>query len=169
MTQPAITKAGDHGPADRRSSLLSKTGANIATVALFLIMVTTVVDVLSRSLFGRSVPGMIESAEVILVAGAFLGLGYAQRIRAHVSTSFFVDAIPRRAARFIKRTGLLILAFYVGWAAIVCVGRAWDAFQGGEVRFGLIQIPQWPARAAIAIGFALLFIEVLRDLRRRLP
>ena len=61
--------------------------------------------------------------------------------------------------------GLLAFALYAGWATVLSAGRAWDSFRGGEVRFGLIEIPQWPARLAIAIGFGLLFLEVLRDLR----
>lgn len=161
---PPDDKAGLLGAAARHASRI---GANCATLAIFLIMIVTVVDVGARVLFARSVPGMMESAEVILVAAAFLGLGYAQRMRAHVSTSFIVDALPRAPARWLVRAGLAAVAVYIAGATIVSAQRAWSSFQGGEVRFGLIEIPQWPARAAIAVGFALLLVEVLRELRSR--
>lgn len=137
----------------------------MATLALFLIMIVTVVDVFARSLLGRSVPGMIESAEVILVAAAFLGLGYAQRMKAHVSTAVFVQAMPPQVARGIRLASTAALAVCIAATAWVSAQRAWGAWRAGEVRFGLVEIPQWPARAAIAIGFVLLLLEVLRDLR----
>ena len=160
---PSTTKAGLLGAAERNAS---KAGANLATLAIVLIMIVTVVDVVTRGISARSVPGMIESAEIILVAAAFLGLGYAQRMKAHVSTSIFMDALPPAMAHILRRAGLLVVVVYATSATFVSARRAWDAFQGGEVRFGLIEIPQWPARAAIAIGFALLLIELLRELRR---
>ena len=157
---PSTTKAGLLGAAERNAS---KAGANLASLAIVLIMIVTVVDVVTRGVSARSVPGMIES---ILVAAAFLGLGYAQRMKAHVSTSIFMDALPPAMARILRRAGLLVVVVYVTSATFVSARRAWDAFQGGEVRFGLIEIPQWPARAAIAIGFTLLLVELLRELRR---
>jgi len=156
----------DRGILDRIVHGLSRGGANVATCALVLIMATAVVDVTARSLAGRSVPGIVESAEVILVIGVFLGLAYAQRLKAHVATSVIIDRLPPAARRVLRSAGLLVVAAYVGGAAYVSALRAWQSFAGGEVRFGLMEIPQWPARTAIAVGFALLLLEVLRDLRR---
>lgn len=162
----AFAKAGNPGRFAAVTGLLSLAGANTGTFALFLIMITVVVDVLGRRLSDRSVPGMLESAEVILVLGAFFGLAYAQRTKGHVATSLVVELLPRRAAQWLQSFGLAVLTLYVGCAAALSGARAWDSFKAGEVRFGLIEIPQWPARAAIAAGFALLFLEVLRDLRQ---
>jgi TRAP-type C4-dicarboxylate transport system permease small subunit len=153
---------------DRLTLRVSRFGANIATCALFLIMASATIDVASRSLGGRSVPGVLESAEIILVIGVFLGLAYAQRNKAHVATSIVIDLLPRSIARVMRATGLLIVAAYVGVAAWVSAERAWASIRSGEVRFGLIEIPQWPARAAIALGFAMLLLELLRDVFRAL-
>lgn len=151
---------------DRLVLMLSRLGANVATCALFLIMASATLDVASRNLAGRSVPGVVESAEIILVIGVFLGLAYAQRIKAHVATSIITELFPAPMARVMRILGLLIVSFYIGLATWVSAGRAIASFQTGEVRFGLIEIPQWPARAAIAIGFALLLLEMLRDVVR---
>lgn len=148
---------------DRTSLMFSRLGANVATCALFIIMASATLDVASRNLGGRSVPGVVESAEILLVIGAFLGLAYAQRIKAHVATSIITELFPAPFARFMRVVGLFIVAFYIGLATWVSADRAVASVQSGEVRFGLIEIPQWPARAAIALGFALLLIEVLRD------
>ncbi len=169
MTPPPTPNTGKKGLIDATARNASKVGANLATVAIFLIMIVTVIDVVTRGVSARSVPGMIESAEIILVAAAFLGLGYAQRMKAHVSTSFFMDALPASVARILRRAGLGVVFVYVAGATVVSARRAWAAFQGGEVRFGLIEIPQWPVRAAIAIGFALLLVELLREMRRPPP
>lgn len=151
---------------DRMTLSLSRFGANVATCALFIIMVSATLDVASRNLGGRSLPGVVESAEITLVIGAFLGLAYAQRTKAHVATSIITDLFPAPLAWFMRVVGLFIVAFYIGVATWVSTGRAFASFQSGEVRFGLIEIPQWPARAAISLGFALLLLEVLRDISR---
>lgn len=169
MTPPPTPDTRKEGLLDAAARNASKAGANVATLAIFLIMIVTVIDVATRGVSARSVPGMIESAEIILVAAAFLGLGYAQRMKVHVSTSFFIQALPPSVARILRRAGLGVVLVYVAGATVVSARRAWAAFQGGEVRFGLIEIPQWPARAAIAIGFALLLIEVVREMRRPPP
>ena len=103
---PSTTKAGLLGAAERNAS---KAGANLASLAIVLIMIVTVVDVVTRGVSARSVPGMIESAEIILVAAAVLGLGYAQRMKAHVSTSIFMDALPPAMAHILRRAGLLVV------------------------------------------------------------
>jgi TRAP-type C4-dicarboxylate transport system permease small subunit len=153
---------------DKATFRLSHFGANVATCALFVIMMVSALDVASRNLLGRSVPGALESSEVVLVVGAFLGLAYAQRLRTHVATSFLVELLPRRFARLIRSAGLLAVSSYVGWATWLTAPRAWQSFVMGEARFGLVEIPQWPARFAIAIGFGLLFFELLRDLIREI-
>lgn len=163
---PVASHSDTAEPAPVRGIDAPRIGASLATLAIFLIMIVTVLDVGARTLFHRSVPGMIESAEIILVAAAFLGLGYAQRMKAHVSTSLVLDALPRRPARLLRRIGLVVVALYVGGVAIVSATRAWDALRVGEVRFGLIELPQWPARTAIALGFLLLLVELVRDLLR---
>ena len=144
---------------------LSRVGANLGTCALLLIMSAATVDVLSRNLFRKSVPGIIESAEVILVIGVFLGMAYAQRLKAHVATSLIIDRFPAPAARVLRAAGLLAVIVYAAIAAWMTGTRACQSFTTGEVRFGLIEIPQWPARAAISIGFGLLVLELLRDFR----
>ena len=151
---------------DRITLTLSRFGAHVATCALFIIMASATLDVVSRNLGGRSLPGIIESAEITLVIGVFLGLAYAQRTKAHVATSIIVDFFPPRLAWVMRMIGLLIVTSYIGLATWVSFSRAFASVQSGEVRFGLIEIPQWPARAAIAIGFALLLLEFLRDLIR---
>lgn len=154
----------DSSPADKALHALSHGSANIATLALFVIMLATTADVISRNFLDHSVPGVIEGSEVILVAGAFLGLAYGQRTKTHVATTVLIERLPSSLARALRAVGLLCLSGYIGLAAIVSAQRAAQSFSSGEVRFGLIEFPQWPARAAIAVGFFLLWLEVIRDL-----
>lgn len=143
---------------------VSRLLAGAGSIALFAIMAMTAADVLNRALRGTSIPGVIESSEVMLVFGAFLGLAYAQRAKTHVSTNILIERLPARLATVFRVLGLVILAAFVGWAAYLSGLRALDSFRTGEARFGLIEIVQWPARAAIALGFGALTAEVVRDL-----
>lgn len=165
MSPPQTAPAGS---LDRAVHAVSHASSNCAAIALFLIMLMTTVDVVSRNLLDRSVPGLIESSEVMLVIGAFLGLAYGQRSNCHVSTTLLIERLPPRAARVLKLLGLFVVTLYIGFAAVLSALRAWQSFKAGEVRFGLIELVQWPARAAIAIGFALLCAEIVLEIAKTL-
>jgi TRAP-type C4-dicarboxylate transport system permease small subunit len=138
--------------------------AALGSVAVIGIMLATVSDVVGRVLFRSSVAGAVEVAELLLVAAAFLGLGLAQKKRAHVSIALLKSQISRRAARAVQIVAGLILLAYFAWAGTASIIAAWQAFVTGDYRFGLINIPTWPARTAIAAGFVAIFMQVLISL-----
>lgn len=154
------------GLPSRIVGVLDHVGAHVGAAGIVLIMLGTTADVLRRSLEGRSVPGVIEGAEVILVIAVFLGLGLAQRDDIHVSTSLVVDRVPRRIGLILRVFGLLVLAAFLVWAVWASGRAALQSFTTNEFRFGMIRVPLWPGRTAIAIGWFLLLLEVVLDIHR---
>ncbi len=49
----------------------------------------------------------------------------------------------------------------VGWMVYVTADRALASFEMREYRFGLVRVPVWPARVAIAVGLAAYFLELV--------
>jgi TRAP-type C4-dicarboxylate transport system permease small subunit len=151
------------------SGVFSTVCATLGTCAVIGIMLSTVADVIGRFLFRASVPGAVETAELLLVAAAFLGLGVAQQQRAHVSIAILLHRLPARAERVFRRIDDIILLLFFGWACTTSTEAAWIAFTTGDYLFGLINLPTWPARAAMAVGFLAIFLQVLTDLMSRRP
>jgi TRAP-type C4-dicarboxylate transport system permease small subunit len=135
--------------------------AFLSVLCIVVMLVAIVADVTRRTLAGQAVAGVVELGEVIMVAIVFLGLGYAERRGAHVSMTLFVRRLPPRAAAIVNGAGLLLVVLVVGWMVYVTADRALASFEAKEFRFGLVRVPVWPARIAIAVGLAVYFLELL--------
>lgn len=133
----------------------------LASVSLIVVILAAIVaDVVRRSATGKSVPGVVEWSEVAMVMIVFLGLGYAERRRAHVSMTLFVRLLPPRVGAVINALGLLLVAAVVAWMVYVTADRAMASYEASEIRFGLIRVPVWPARIAIAVGLLAYLLEL---------
>lgn len=135
--------------------------AFLAVLCIVIMLVAIVADVTRRSLAGKSVQGVVELGEVLMVVIVFLGLGYAERRGAHVSMTLLVRKLPSRSAAIINGLGLLLVVAVVGWMVYVTADRAIASFEVREYRFGLVRVPVWPARIAIAVGLAAYFLELV--------
>jgi TRAP-type C4-dicarboxylate transport system permease small subunit len=144
--------------------------ALISAAGIVLIMVIVVTDVVLRKSTGGSLPGGIEYSTVLLVFVAFLGLGFAQAAGEHISTTILTDKLSPRTAAIVRGIGMALVTVVIAWMAWVSADRAIVAWQEGEARLGLIQVPVWPARIAVAVGLAgfllQLIIDVADDFRR---
>jgi len=135
--------------------------AFLAVLCIVVMLVAIVADVTRRTLAGESVAGVVELGEVIMVAIVFLGLGFAERRGAHVSMTLVVRKLAPRTAAVVNGLGLLLVVVVVGWMVYVTADRALASFEAREYRFGLVRVPVWPARVAIAVGLVVYFLELV--------
>ncbi|UOM36577.1 TRAP transporter small permease [Acuticoccus sp. I52.16.1] len=146
--------------------LLSAALTILSTLCVVAVVGLVVLDVAARNLAGASVPGVLEVTEVTLVAIVYLGLAMAQRRQEHVSLSMVVDRLGGRWQRGAHFIAILVCLGVTLWFACAAWDAALTAFARGEYRFGLVAVPIWPARFAIAIGLTVLILELLVDLKR---
>ena len=76
---------------------LDKKSASVETVLniigvgfIIIIMFFTAVEIIGRYLFNQPIPGYVENTELMMLAIAFLGIGYNQRIGAHVRMDLII-------------------------------------------------------------------------------
>lgn len=131
---------------------------SIATVAM---MVATTLDVLSRNFVGRSVPGLLELTETLLVVTVFLGLSYAGATNAHVSVDLLTSRFPKRLARQVTGAMWVLGAAMTVWFIMATAQRASASLRMGEISTGLVDWPLWPARWVVVIGFAAFLLIAL--------
>lgn len=144
-----------------------------ATIALAFLVLTAVVDVVSRAATGHSTfYGLLEYGEIALVALVFLSMARTELDDGHVSSSLLTDRLARDKVAFVRGLGLIAISGALIWAAVVAGHVAWHSFETNETRFGLVRIPLWPARAAVPLGLGslglLTFCRGLRCLAGRL-
>lgn len=147
------------GVARKAVHLLSRALGYIAVLVILFMMVATVADVSRRYFAGTPIPGVTEAGEVIMVMAVFLGIAYTESRGAHVRVTLVLEMLPPRVAAIINSFAMLLVLGLLAWMVWVTTGRALEALEVNEVRFGLVKIPVWPGRIAIAVGFAAYFLE----------
>lgn len=135
--------------------------ALLSVVCIVLMLVATVADVIRRAVWGQSVRGVTELGEVAMVAIVFLALGYAQSRNAHVAMTLVVQRMAPAKAALVNGLALLFATGMVGWLLVESTERAIASFQVAEYRFGIVQIPIWPARIVIVVGLAAFLLELV--------
>jgi TRAP-type C4-dicarboxylate transport system permease small subunit len=154
------------GRLDAALGRISTVAADLSAVGILLLMVATIVDVGLRIAGPWGVPGIVEYSEVVLVAIVFLGMGSAQRLGQHVATTVFTDRLPDRWERVCRVSSLALGLMLIGAMTYWSVVRAIGSVGVGEARFGVMHVPIWPARIALALGLVLLSVEMARSLLR---
>jgi TRAP-type C4-dicarboxylate transport system permease small subunit len=134
---------------------------------LILVMILLVsVDVVIRKLFAETVPGASEINTLLLVALVYLGLAGAQARGAHFSVTLLRDRLPAGGRRATDMATTAVSLAFTGVLTVFTYGKAMQSFASGEASFGVVAFPIWPSRAAIALGFALLSLQLLVQLLR---
>lgn len=148
----------------RAVQAVSEGGAYLSAIGIVTIMLGTTADVARRSLAGQSLPGIVEGSEVVLAVAVFLGLGYAEQTSTHVATDIVTSRVPPTVRATMFAVGRLVMCALLAWMTVATAQRAVDSVVSNEFRFGMIRVPLWPGRTAIALGFALVVLEALIEL-----
>lgn len=147
---------------------LSMIAAGCAGVGLLCIALLGVADIIGTQFLGRPVPGTLEITKTLLVFCILLGVAQAEADGKHIRVQVAVNAMPTRLSRVLDLLAPLSMAVFFG--AIAWAG--WDMLRqsvtSGEYDEGLIKLPLWPARLALAVGATLMTAQCLVNMVRRL-
>lgn len=151
-----------------RHDALTRIANWAAGIAIVLIMVGTCTDVTLRAVANSGIAGVVESSEILLVATVFLGLAMMQAEGRNVATHIVVDRLGPRTRRALAIGTTIVSLLFTTSLAWSAVDRAIESIASGEYRFGLVPVPLWPGRTAMAIGSVLLALQLVRQLVRLL-
>ena len=132
----------------------------IGALALLLLGLVVAGEVVSRA-FGYAVVGGVEVSEVLLAVLVFTAIAYTQVADGHVAMEAFVNLMPESYRR-LAHAGSLVVCTAV--AALLAYGAGMEAVRSyveKEFQFGTTHFPLWPTKSIVAIGLALLAIELL--------
>lgn len=133
----------------------------LATLATLIMMIAIVIDVVYRTLYDRSVPGILELSETALVAAVFLGLAYTGATNSHIVVDLLTERLPASVRRWVVALAWTLTTIILAWMIYATLHRALEATEAGEVRMGLVNWPIWPSRWIIVIGLIAMFIVSL--------
>jgi TRAP-type C4-dicarboxylate transport system permease small subunit len=133
--------------------------AALAALLIVVLVVATSIDVILRNSGHGSLAGVQEYSEIILVSLAFLAMPFGQQRGQHISLVLVTNRLPVLVARWVRVFGQVATLVLMATLAVLSLQMLNESIRTDEVRYGLLQVPVWPARVAILIGFIFLMLE----------
>lgn len=134
--------------------------AQLAGAGILLLMLAGCVEVLSRKLFGRPIPGVVDVIEASMVGVALLGMAYCQAQAGNVRMTLIVSALRGRLAHLADLLGYLVGAVFI--AAVLMGARVYMmnyfTLGGASPQLGL---PLWMVAALVPVSLVLLLARLL--------
>lgn len=144
----------------------------IGKLVMWFILATTLIsagNAIVRKLFDSSSNALLEIQWYLFAAVFMLGSGYAFLRNAHVRIDFISSRFSARGRNWVDVVGILIFLFplcymmaTLGWPLFE---RAWVTGEMSSNSGGLIR---WPVYGLIPLGFAILFLQGISELIKRL-
>lgn len=141
-------------------------------ITMWLILATTLIsagNALVRKIFNSSSNGLLEIQWYLFAAVFLLGAGYGFLKNSHVRIDFISSKLSHRARNWIDVIGIVLVLFpfctiiiSLGWPFFI------QAFNSGEMSQNAGGLIRWPAYILIPIGFALLLLQGVSELIKRI-
>lgn len=118
-----------------------------------------IANVVSRNLFGVSVPGVFELTQILIIVVTFIGLGYGFRKARHISMSALYDQLQGRARKAALVTIMIITGAMMFYLATIGLDYV-IASQGRGSRTSQYRIQWWIVYMVAPLGFTLAGIQL---------
>ena len=142
----------------------SKLGVYIASITIFIMMISTVTDSFSRRFLGYAFAGVIELNEILLVVSIFLAVAWTQKVDEHISVELVYLKLSRKTQLILTVITSLFASIIIGFLTYETFLGAWDAFVTKDFRDGAVKYLLWPGKMFVPIGGVLLLAELVREI-----
>jgi TRAP-type mannitol/chloroaromatic compound transport system permease small subunit len=156
----------------RLSSLVDALTERVGQAARWLILLTALIsagNATARYAFNASSNAWLEIQWYLFAAVFLLCAGYALKHNQHVRIDVVASRLSRRAQAWIEIVGtvlfllpMALLILWLSWPVFV------DSWRSGEVSTNANGLVLWPARLLVPAGFALLVLQGLAELVKRI-
>ncbi len=144
----------------------------IGKLSMWLILATTLIsagNAVVRKAFNISSNALLE-IQWYLFAGVFmLGAGYCLLKNAHVRIDFIASRLSPRTRNWVDIFGIVLVLFPFCW---ICIDLGWPLFvrawESGEMSQSAGGLVRWPVYGLIPLGFALLLLQGVSELIKRI-
>ena len=153
----------------RAIDALNQRIGGIADWLIFLSVLIAAGNATMRYLLDYSTNGLLEVQWYLFGGAVFLGASYTLKLNEHVRVDIVYSPLPERARLIVDAVGLLVflipaMAFFA-WLSWPVFARA---FESGEMSSNYGGLPQWPILLMLPLGFALLSLQGLSELIKRI-
>lgn len=151
---------------------IDRVNQSVGLVTTWLILATTLIsagNAIVRKAFDLSSNALLEIQWYLFAAVFLLGAGYGLLKNSHVRIDFISGMLTARTRNWIDVGGILLALFPF---CFICIYLSWplfmQAFTTGEMSSNAGGLIRWPVYALVPAGFALLMLQGVSELIKRL-
>ena len=145
---------------------LSLSLAQVAVVALIIMMVLITVEVFMRKFFGISTKIAHDFSAFLLVAVLFLGAAETLRAGKHLRVTVLYDRWNPKIRSVLYKAALMIAIIFVLSLLWVSTGLVVTSYGRGAMTEGLVRIPEFIPQLAIPIGLFFFVLQLAAQISR---
>jgi TRAP-type mannitol/chloroaromatic compound transport system permease small subunit len=156
----------------RLSRLIDALTERVGRAARWLILAAALIsagNAVARYAFNASSNAWLEVQWYLFAAVFLLCAGYALKHNQHVRVDVLSGRLSRRGQAWVEVFGTV---FFLLPMAVLILWLSWpvflDSWRSGEVSANANGLVLWPARALVPAGFALLVLQGVAELIRRI-
>lgn len=150
--------------AKKIDSLVNLAFVLIAGFCIFFPVFSITADVLLRYSFNKPIPGMSEIVTMVVVLMIFFSLSYALTEGSFVKVELMLRFFPPKIKVIIEIFTQLIFFIIFGLIFWQATKFAIVSTQKGEYVWGIINVPQYPAKWAVSVGIFLVLVRIVFEI-----
>lgn len=154
------------------SRLIDRVSQGIGRLSMWLILATTLIsagNAIVRKAFDTSSNALLEIQWYLFAAVFLLGAGYGLLKNSHVRIDFISSHLSPRTRNWVDVVGIVAVLFPF---CLISIALSWPLFSQalatGEMSQNAGGLIRWPAYGLVPLGFALLMLQGLSELIKRL-
>lgn len=144
-----------------RTGAFCKALARFTGILIIALMIGVVADAMLRGVADIAIWGVLEISVLLLLALIFFGLPSTLALRENFRVSIIADAFPKWLGTPIAWALLALQLAVIAMLAWFTWRSAIYSFTREEVAIGMVEIPLWPSRTLVALGFTILVIQTI--------
>lgn len=154
------------------SGLIDRLNHRVGRFVMWLVLAAVIIsagNAVVRKIFGTSSNALLEIQWYLFAAVFTLGAAYAFLENAHVRIDFVSSRLSAKARNIIDVIGIVVfllpfcyLTFKLSWPLVI------QSYQTGEMSQNAGGLIRWPVYAVLPIGIALLVLQSLSELVKRI-
>ena len=152
-----------------RIDTLSRWFGYVASVCVLAACLVSSGNAGLRYVFSLGSNAWLEMQWYLFAYLVMLGAAHVLKLNEHVRVDLFYGMLSVRGTIWVDLMGLLVFLLpatvYMLW---LCVPPFTDAFSTGEISPNAGGLVRWPARLALPVGFALVLLQGLAEVIKRL-
>lgn len=147
---------------------LSSFFGQIANWLVFTAVMISAGNATIRYIFNVSSNAWLEIQWYMFGGMVFLGAAYTLKVNEHVRVDLIYSSVSDRARLWIDTIGFIVFFLPImAYLTFLSFGFFWTSFLSQEVSMNAGGLILWPAKALLPFGFALLFLQGISELIKR--